>query len=101
MGKGTRWYENGQISSEYFWGKDDSFNGTDRSWHENGQLQHEATYENGISISGKAWHDNGQLKRDWIYINGKMEGEYIKLDRDGKVSSKAIYKNDKCISGDC
>ena len=98
VGKNTRWYENGQLSGEYFYGVDDFIN---RYWYKNGQLLGEYTNENGISTSMKEWHDNGQLERDWIYINGKKEGEYIKLDRDGKVSYKAIYKNDKCISGDC
>jgi antitoxin component YwqK of YwqJK toxin-antitoxin module len=98
VGKNSTWYENGQLSGEYFYGVDDFIN---RYWYKNGQLLGEYTNENGISTSMKEWHDNGQLERDWIYINGKKEGEYIKLDRDGKVSYKAIYKNDKCISGDC
>ena len=100
LGRATWWFENGQISSETFHSLD-GFVGIHRYWHENGQISGEFDYSTNLAKHAKSWYDNGQLELDWIYLNGKMDGEYIKLDRDGKIYYKATYKEGKCINGDC
>jgi len=35
------------------------------------------------------------------YIDDKRDGKRTKWSEDGQIDKEAIYKNGKCISGDC
>ena len=95
--KSERFYENGQIVLEEHY-KDDKLDGKVTGWYHNGQIRFEQHYKDG-TLDGK-W-------TEWYYGNGhkKQEGNY----KDGKIDGKrtiwhqkeGIFKDDKCISGNC
>lgn len=51
------------------------------------------TYNNGIITSYISYHDNKQLKKELNYINGKIDGNVIEYNKDGKVIEKKHYSN--------
>lgn len=51
------------------------------------------TYNNGIITNYISFYDNKQLKKELNYINGKIEGNVIEYNKDGKIIEKKHYSN--------
>jgi len=71
-GKCSKWYENGQIKSTYFYNMG-KLEGTQKKWYPNGQMQATWNYKNdelnGLSTE---WFENGEIKSIKKYQNGKF-----------------------------
>jgi len=73
------------------------------SWYKNGQKRLEINNKNGWTYDGSStwWYENGQIMKKENYIDDKRDGKRTKWSEDGQIDKEAIYKNGKCISGDC
>ncbi len=51
----------------------------------------------------KNWYEQGdkQLMRIHTYDEGKRHGTFKMWNESGKLIAEAVFKKDKCISGDC
>ena len=71
-GKCSKWYENGQIKSTYFYNMG-KLEGTQKKWYPNGQIQAKWNYKNdqlnGLSTE---WLENGEIKSIKKYQNGQF-----------------------------
>mgnify|MGYP001248313057 CR=1 FL=1 len=66
--------------------------GTWKAWYQNSNNEDKEWYES---------MEDAQLMRVHIYDKGKRHGTFKRWDEKGKLIKEAVFKNDKCISGDC
>ena len=57
------WYENGQISRDYYW-KEGKMDGRWREWYKNGQKKWEGTYKNGERIGKWTYYNEDGSTRE-------------------------------------
>ncbi len=73
----TKWYENGQMSSEVTY-KDGKEDGKCTLWYKNGQKKSEVTYKDGKEDGvWPVWYENGQKNWEGTYKDGVKVGEWI------------------------
>lgn len=65
-----------------------------------GLIAQEITYKPTLEKEGKLtkatyYHDNGEIAQIGYYLNGKVHGEWIAFNRDGKKIAMAEYEKGK------
>ena len=100
-GAWTYWWKNGEKKREMSW-IDGIPEGMFYSWHDNGQQAEEGNYTDGKRYGDWTWwYKNGYKNYEVNYKANMNNGKWIKWDENGQIVIEAVYKNDKCISGDC
>ena len=114
------WYDNGQLSSEYYYKDGGLLIDWVKEYYENGRLEHEIQtngnikwyYKNGklkledVVIEGKitdsqhvyyrkTYYENGQLKSEKTFKNGKLDGPFKYFNLDGQLRSEGNFKQNK------
>lgn len=89
--KETRWYENGQRTSEMNW-ENGLPEGKSIGWHENGQKKYDGNFKNGEK-DGKwcYWYENGQKAYEMDYKDGEYHGKVIRWYENGQKNTEGIY----------
>ena len=78
--------------------KDGKQEGLSTTWHKNGQKSSEATYKDGMLVSGLVtyWHENGQKKAETTDKDGELL--ITEWHENGKKSREATFKDEKQVS---
>ena len=98
-GSYKNYYENGNLKGETELNSEGIRHGITKIYHENGQLQAQLEYTNGKQKDGEiiSFHDNGNKARCINLLNGNYEGDFIEWHKNGVISRKGVYENDKVI----
>ena len=90
---GTRWYENGQMSSSGNF-KENRQDGLWTFWYENGQMLSKGQWLLGNRDgSYTRWYENGQKKEERNYKDGKKDGLHITWNDIGQIKNKTYFLN--------
>ena len=46
-------------------------------------------------------YENGQIKIEGNAKDGKLDGKWTIWERSGEIEAEAIFKDGKCVSGNC
>ena len=91
-GKQTEHFENGNISKILIF-KNNLRNGECKFYYEDGSIQEESFYKEGLAEGpSTSYHKNGQINCVLNFAGGKIVGEKICKDINGKIIPKDIPK---------
>jgi len=91
--KETRFYPNGEKSSEGEWTPDSKKCGTWTMWFQNGKKWIEESYADGKKNGeSTVWTDNGNKVYEGEYKDDLPTGTWKYYDADGKISKKETLK---------
>jgi antitoxin component YwqK of YwqJK toxin-antitoxin module len=91
------WYSNGSLADSLTY-KDGQLVGINKSWYKNDFLKDSLSLdENGNGIY-TAWFDDSSPSEAGRYKNYKKNGVWTYFHKNGKISSKEIYRMDTLIS---
>jgi antitoxin component YwqK of YwqJK toxin-antitoxin module len=90
-GKHEEYYESGQILSSGDFVKG-LFIGKHQRWYENGKLLSEVSLVNNEETV-KSYYENGTLEMQYRTVAGRMEGEVMVWNSNGKKKKKAKFKD--------
>ena len=93
------YHENDNLKEEREVNSEGKSHGITKIYHQNGQLQVQLEYTNGKQKDGEiiSFHDNGNKARCINLLNGNYEGDFIEWHKNGVISRKGVYENDKVI----
>lgn len=91
--KETRFFPNGEKSSEGEWTPDNKKDGKWKQWFSNGELWIEEEYKNGMKNgSSTVWQENGKKLYEGEYNEDKPTGTWKYYDSKGNISKKETIK---------
>jgi len=76
--------------------------GKESTFYENGQIKTEENFKDGKLYGLQTeWYENGQKAAEGYAKDDALEGKATYWNESGQIDKEAIFKNGKCISGDC
>ena len=96
-GETKEWYENGQLRSIYHY-DNGMADGIYRWWDEKGKLLYEGRMVKGTGLE-RTFYPDGMLLRKLEWRDGKLHGQVVQYDRNGKVIKTVVYENGKVVKG--
>jgi len=120
-----RYHDNGNVRSEIHYVHDAPF-GHYKVFSDEGRLLEEGRWEHGVNVGHlrrywpngtvrqmltfdqqgvgqgqqRYFHDNGQLEMLVDLLDGQEEGDVIRLDREGRVTSRTTYRSGRMMQRD-
>jgi antitoxin component YwqK of YwqJK toxin-antitoxin module len=92
IGLETKFYDNGQVSSEKRWSRPYTLDGVSRTWYPDGKPSSKGNYQNNV-LEGEwiTWYDNGQLWEKGSYVNGQKKGVWTTWNKDGTMAGQQNF----------
>jgi antitoxin component YwqK of YwqJK toxin-antitoxin module len=93
IAKETRFFPNGEKSSEGEWTSDSKKTGTWKQWFPNGKKWIEESYKDGKKDGeSSVWVDNGNKLYEGEFKEDKPTGTWKYYDENGKITKKELLK---------